>query len=95
MIETSLKEAKQIYNEAKLGTDVNYLFVHPPSVEEMAIRLIRTKPGRDTAQSLLIKQNSMKADIEEAKNLKWLTKTIQNGGSKEDFLKQAALYIVF
>jgi hypothetical protein len=37
----------------------------------------------------------MKADVEEAKVLKWLTKTLVNEGSKEDFLKKAALYIVF
>jgi hypothetical protein len=37
----------------------------------------------------------MKADIAEAKNLKFLNKIIENGGKKEDFLKKAAVYIVF
>jgi hypothetical protein len=45
MIECSLSEAKKIHEEGKLGTDVNYLFVYPPSVEEMTIRLLRTRPG--------------------------------------------------
>jgi hypothetical protein len=41
LIECSLTEAKKIYTDAKLGTDVNYLFVHPPSADDMTVRLLR------------------------------------------------------
>ena len=37
----------------------------------------------------------MRADVEESKNLKWITKSIENKGSKDDFLKKAGLYVVF
>jgi hypothetical protein len=37
----------------------------------------------------------MRADVEEAKKLKFITKSFVNAGTKEDFLKKAALYIVF
>lgn len=55
MIECSLAEAKKIHLEGKLGPDVNYIFVHPATVEDLAIRLIRQKPGQDTQLSLLMK----------------------------------------
>jgi guanylate kinase len=41
LIECSLNEAKKIHTEAKLGTDVNYLFVHPPTADDMTVRLLR------------------------------------------------------
>ena len=53
MIECSLQEAKRIYSDAKLGAEVNYLFLQPPSVEEMTIRLLRQRPGQDTQESLV------------------------------------------
>jgi hypothetical protein len=38
----------------------------------------------------------MEADVEEAKHLKWLTKSFENKGTNvHTFLKKAALYIVF
>ena len=95
MIECSLREAKKIQSEGKLGADVNYIFVAPPTEQDLAIRLIRSRPGQDTQQSLQVKQNQMRADVEEAKRLPWITKSFVNGASKEDFLKKAALYIVF
>lgn len=61
----------------------------------MTIRLLRQRPGQDTQQSLMLKHNQMQADINEAKDLKWLTKIIENAGSKEDFIKKASLYVVF
>jgi hypothetical protein len=52
LIECSLVEAKKIHFDAKLGDEVNYLFLYPPSVEEMTRRLLRARPGEDTVQSL-------------------------------------------
>jgi hypothetical protein len=37
----------------------------------------------------------MKADVEEAKKLPWITKIMVNGENREEFLKKAALYTVF
>ena len=37
----------------------------------------------------------MRADVENAKNFKFLTKSFVNEGSIEDFLKKTTLYIVF
>ncbi len=54
-MECSLAEAKRIHMEAKLGPDVNYIFLHPPSAQEMTVRLLRSRPGMDTKQSLLMK----------------------------------------
>jgi len=45
MIECTLKEAKKIHEDGMLGNDVNYLFLHPPSVEDMTVRLLRKRPG--------------------------------------------------
>ena len=43
----------------------------------------------------MLKQNQMRADLEAAQNLKFLSKRFVNEGPIEDFLKKAALYIVF
>ena len=48
LIECSLAEAKRIKSEDKLGPDVNYVFLHPPSADELAVRLLRSRPGQDT-----------------------------------------------
>jgi hypothetical protein len=37
----------------------------------------------------------MRADMEEAKKLSWITRSFDNSGSRDDFLKKAALYVVF
>jgi guanylate kinase len=95
MIECSLQEAKRIHSEGKLGNEVNYIFLHAPTVEDMTVRLLRSKPGQDTQQSLTAKQNRMRADIEEAKKLPFINKTFVSEGSKEDLIKKAAIYIVF
>lgn len=95
MIECSLKEAKKLHEEAILGEDVNYVFLHPPTVDEMTVRLLRKRPGQDTKESLHHKQITMLAEVEEAKKLPFITKIFESSGSKEDFLKKTALYIVF
>ena len=41
MIECSLKEAKKIYDDQKLGEEVNYIFLQAKSVEDMTVRLLR------------------------------------------------------
>jgi len=69
--------------------------VYPPSVDEMTRRLLRSRPGEDTQQSLMLKQNKMVAEVSESKELKWITKSIENSGTREDFIKKAAIYIVF
>ena len=43
----------------------------------------------------MMKQNAMKADVEEAKKLKFINKIFENGGTREEFVKKVALYIVF
>ncbi|TNV86890.1 hypothetical protein FGO68_gene14576 [Halteria grandinella] len=91
MVECTLKEAKRIHEEGMLGDDVNYLFLHPPSVEDMTVRLLRKRPGQDTKEQLLHKQNMMRADVEEAKKLPFITKIFENAGSREDFLKKTAV----
>jgi len=37
----------------------------------------------------------MRADVEEAKKLPFITKIFENAGSREDFLKKTAVYVVF
>jgi hypothetical protein len=37
----------------------------------------------------------MVAEVKEAKELKWITKSLENNGTREDFIKKAAVYIVF
>jgi len=61
----------------------------------MAVRMIRTRPGQDTQMSLKLKQTQAQLDIEEAKKLKYITKSIENSGTKEEFMKNAAVYVVF
>jgi guanylate kinase len=55
LVECSLAEAKRIHTEAKLGPDVDYIFLRPPSAQEMTVRLLRSRPGMDTKHSLLMK----------------------------------------
>jgi hypothetical protein len=43
----------------------------------------------------MLKQNKMVAEVKESKELKWITKSIENSGTREDFIKKAAIYIVF
>ena len=95
MVECSLKEAKKIFDDQKLGEEVNYIFLQAKSVDDMTVRLLRQRPGQDTKESLMLKQNQMRADVEAAQNLKFLSKRFVNEGPIEDFLKKAALYIVF
>lgn len=95
MIECSLKEAKRLHEDATIGDDVNYIFLHPPTVEEMTVRLLRRRPGQDTKESLLQKQTTMLLEVEEAKKLPFITKIFENSGSREEFLKKVAVYIVF
>lgn len=96
MIECSLTEAIKIHTDQLLGSDVHYVFLHPSSADEMTLRLIRHFPGEDTKLTLAVKQAKMEADVEDAKNLKWLTKSFENKGTTSSaFLKKAALYIVF
>lgn len=95
LIECSLAEAKKIQLEGKLGSEVNYLFVHPPSVDEMTRRLLRSRPGEDTQLSLLHKQNKMIAEVKDSKELKWITKSLENSGTTDEFIKKAAIFIVF
>ncbi len=92
MIECSLKDAKAIYTSSRIPC--NYIFVYPPTPEELAIRLIRNRPGQDTQNSLLLKQNQMRKDIEEVKSLKWINKSFPDD-RLDDFLKKTAIYIVF
>lgn len=95
MIECSLTEARKIHADQKLGDDVNYIFVQAPSVEDMTIRLLRNRPGQDTRESLDLKQNQMRADVELAKTLKFIGKRFASEGTPDDFLKKAAVYIIF
>ena len=37
----------------------------------------------------------MKKDVEEAKKLTFISKLFVNGGTKEEFLKKVAVFIVF
>ena len=55
MIECSLTEAKKIHTDQLLGPDVHYIFLHPSSVDEMTLRLLRTLPGEDTKLTLAVK----------------------------------------
>ncbi|CDW84318.1 guanylate kinase [Stylonychia lemnae] len=56
IIETSLDGAKQIY--AKQRLPCNFIYVHPPTTDELAVRLIRNRPGKDTQHSMTLKQNN-------------------------------------
>ena len=37
----------------------------------------------------------MIADVQEAKELKFINMSFENSGSKEDFIKKVSIYIVF
>ena len=37
----------------------------------------------------------MIGEVNDAKELKWITKSLENSGTREDFIKKAAIYIVF
>ena len=52
--------------------DCNYIFIQPPSVEELSKRIIRNRPGLESKESLKDKMTSAMAEMEKAKRLDWL-----------------------
>lgn len=51
----SLRTARYIHDSS--GIDCNFIFVQPESIETLSNRIIRTRPGSETKESLSNKMN--------------------------------------
>jgi len=62
----SLRTAREIKDKG--GIDCNFIFVQPKSVEELSNRIIRTRPGSETKDSLTSKMNEAMKEMDYAKS---------------------------
>eukprot|EP00347_Sterkiella_histriomuscorum_P020806 403336390 len=92
LIETTLEGAKQIHEAQKIPC--NYIYVQPPNIDQLAVRLIRNRAGQDNQNTMLLKQNKFKAEMAQLKNLNFINKVIINN-TEEEFMKEAGVYVVF
>ena len=74
--------------------DCNYIYIQPPSVESLSNRIIRTRPGTETKDSLATKMNYAWSEMELAKRLDFIDRVFTNH-QEEDFLKKATVHLLF
>jgi len=55
MIECSLQEAIKIHHNQAFENQFNYIYLRPPSVEELGNRLIRSVKAHESASSIKVK----------------------------------------
>ena len=71
----------------------NFIFVSPPSVEEMSNRLIRCCDVDESKESIAVKQSRMRQDLAMVKALEWISKSfVSDAPGKVE--KEAPLWIV-
>ena len=60
----SLNQAQWIHDQNII--DCNYIYIQPPSVEELSNRIIRNRPGLETKESLNLKMSKAVSEMEKA-----------------------------
>lgn len=69
-----------------------FIYIQPPSVEELSKRIIRTRPGTETEATLTAKMTYAMREMEMAKRLDFIDHIFTNS-NQEDFIKRAACYL--
>ena len=76
LIECELQEAIRMVHtkEEAEHLEFNYIYLRPPTVEDLATRLIRSYSARETMFSIRQKQGRMIQDMAAVDGLSWMNK---------------------
>lgn len=93
LIECELQEAIRMlhYREEQERLAINYIYLQPPSVEELECRLIRQ--GNETMDSIRHKKGKMIQDMAALEGLDWVNKVfvIHN---QEELMKEVPVHVI-
>ena len=78
----------------KTGIDCNFVYIQPKSIEELSNRIIRTRPGFETKQSLSQKMAYAYKEMETAKRVDFISYIFTND-QEQDFIKKATIHLLF
>ena len=74
--------------------DVNVIYIQPTCITELSNRIIRTRPGEETKDSLSNKMSTALKEMEMAKRCDWIEKIYTND-NKDEFVQKAAVHLMF
>lgn len=87
----SLNQAQWIHDQNIINC--NYIYVQPPSVEELSNRIIRNRPGLETKESLNLKMAKAVSEMDKAKRFDWIS--VFTNTHEKEFLNQVTVFLIF
>ena len=72
----NLKIAKSIFDQKKI--ECNFLYVKPPSTDDILLRIIRNRHGSETQDTLKQKMAKINRELSSISSEKWINEIIMN-----------------
>jgi guanylate kinase len=86
----TLSKAVEIYDK---DPNTVIIFVQPKSIDELTKRIIRSRPGTETEETLNYKMNVAQSEMNKALGLSCINKIFTNEET-DDFVNQASAHLI-